>query len=854
MGVNGLPAKSSRARPVGLVLVLGIVSFLAAVPMVPPAAAAAGDGVAVMDARLPAPRAYTSAVWDGHYAYIFGGASYYDGSSPPGGGFGPASSPNWASDQIERYDPMTDTLQVMHAHLPSQLADMVAVWDGARYAYLLGGLGHVDGGKGSHQGDTSIGTDDSSLCSASTDAIMRYEPATDTLTLLSTRMPEPRARASGVWDGQAVYVFGGMNSEYDTGAGCTMNAHWQWDPKPAMDDILRFDPAAGTVTILQTTLPTTLIATSATWDGTTARILGGAQGWDETRPSGNAHGWLTPLDQVLEFVPATGQVIVAATRLPFATDDSAAAWTGTESRVVGELFTTSTFQTATVQAGIMSYAPGSSSMEATIEPDLRAASTVWDGQCQYIFGGLLPSDGLRSTDTILAFGPPAQCLPRIHAGFAVEIPACSLYADFADASTAFRTHITSYTWDFGDGTASKLQNPEHDFPSPGAYDVTLTVARSSGIMDSITQTVNVDPGHCAVGSDWPVRASDRVDLGMPPLDSDGDGIADGADNCPSMKNLDQLDSNRDGIGDACDGTLAASENTTNKPEEAIPLPDQDHDGIPDAADNCPAVPNRDQADFDGDHIGDACDPDADGDGVPDKAIEEGAFLDNCPMTPNADQLDANRNGVGDACDAPAVFASPDIATRSSARLPPPPGPGFSAWGILPWLALLLAILLALWRFWVWIPIVVLFSRLHPEMLRNHPTRSRMLDLIEAQPGIHFEALVRAAGVARGVGRHHLEILVHSGMVTREKAGKYVTLSVTGAAKGPPGVGGLLKSEGARRLLEAIASNPGLTVNAVARVAGLRPSSTRYHLRRFVAAGMIRREATGNEIHLFQTTP
>jgi hypothetical protein len=36
-------------------------------------------------------------------------------------------------------------------------------------------------------------------------------------------------------------------------------------------------------------------------------------------------------------------------------------------------------------------------------------------------------------------------------------------------------------------------------------------------------------------------------------------------------------------------------------------PDTDLDGVCDATDNCLNVPNIDQADADGDHIGDACD-------------------------------------------------------------------------------------------------------------------------------------------------------------------------------------------------------------------------------------------------------
>ncbi len=72
--------------------------------------------------------------------------------------------------------------------------------------------------------------------------------------------------------------------------------------------------------------------------------------------------------------------------------------------------------------------------------------------------------------------------------------------------------------------------------------------------------------------------------------------------------------------------------------------DADLDGLPDATDNCPTVANANQANLDGDALGDACDPDDDNDGVADGT-------DNCPTVSNATQEDNDRDGLGNACDS-----------------------------------------------------------------------------------------------------------------------------------------------------------------------------------------------------------
>lgn len=177
------------------------------------------------------------------------------------------------------------------------------------------------------------------------------------------------------------------------------------------------------------------------------------------------------------------------------------------------------------------------------------------------------------------------------------------------------------------------------------------------------------------------------------VDVDQDGVCDywrkpapgiqsePLDNCPDHPNIGQADTDNDGVGDACDNCLddpnpeqddsfgfangapceLATAGCTPDPT-GDQCGDVDGDGVIDAQDNCPLVPNPEsdcdadpstadwQCDFDGDGIGDAC-QDSDGDGVWDSH-------DNCKLVANPVQTDQDGDGLGDSCEPTITFTSP----------------------------------------------------------------------------------------------------------------------------------------------------------------------------------------------------
>ncbi len=234
--------------------------------------------------------------------------------------------------------------------LPQAVHSISAVWDLKDRAYIFGG-------------DTGAGL---------TDDIVEFFPETatpgGTSNTLAVSLPTARAGTSAVWADGRAYVIGGT------------------DGTSQLDDILLFDPVAGTVTEVAS-LPVPASRTSAVWTGSEVLVFGGWDGANNLR-------------QIVRYDPSSGDVTLLPNGLSAPTSATAAVWTGEKALIIGGKYNVD------ASRDVYEFDPlldDHATFVRHLDGNREGASAIWTRDHAEVFGGR-NSAGVPST-WIMSYKP-----------------------------------------------------------------------------------------------------------------------------------------------------------------------------------------------------------------------------------------------------------------------------------------------------------------------------------------------------------------------------------------------------------------------------------------------------------------
>jgi predicted transcriptional regulator len=119
------------------------------------------------------------------------------------------------------------------------------------------------------------------------------------------------------------------------------------------------------------------------------------------------------------------------------------------------------------------------------------------------------------------------------------------------------------------------------------------------------------------------------------------------------------------------------------------------------------------------------------------------------------------------------------------------------------------------------------------------TRRRLYQFVRTNPGVGAREAQRGASTGWGETVYHLDRLTESGLLHREKGGHQDHYFVAEVPLGDRRLLGLARSPAARRILVVLLESPDRTVPTLVERTGLSQGRISIHLRRFLAAGLVR---------------
>jgi hypothetical protein len=141
----------------------------------------------------------------------------------------------------------------------------------------------------------------------------------------------------------------------------------------------------------------------------------------------------------------------------------------------------------------------------------------------------------------------------------------------------------------------------------------------------------------------------------------------------------------------------------------------------------------------------------------------------------------------------------------------------------------------------------LYTRISKDMVLDNETRGFIKGFVYADPGIHFNEILRRAKLGNGTAAHHLAMLEREGIISSLSDG-YLKRFYPADMKLMDLPLRLKKVE--RLILETVRESEGLSQREIARILEISESTVNRHARRLAEAGLLRLERRGMMIKCY----
>lgn len=149
------------------------------------------------------------------------------------------------------------------------------------------------------------------------------------------------------------------------------------------------------------------------------------------------------------------------------------------------------------------------------------------------------------------------------------------------------------------------------------------------------------------------------------------------------------------------------------------------------------------------------------------------------------------------------------------------------------------------------------ARLERDEVRAHPVRRQMLEHLEAHPGATAVALAEAVGIGCGRALYHLAILEREQVVRARRLDRRRRFFPMGAPRiedAEVAARDLARPERQTgRIVHILRHSPGTTLTELARLLGMSPGQTHYHVSKLDEVGVLYRVRRGRRVRHYLTT-